>query len=812
MRLSPLHRNVVASTLTLLMGTALYGRAQTPGTGAVSGVVLDATHHPVASADIVVTGSGALRKVVSSATGTFHVSLLSPGTYDVRVSQAGFATNVSRVQVSVSQTASLAILLPVAGVAQSVDVDGSSLQVESASSTLGGLVESGAIQSLPLSSRNYTQVLGLSPGVIVDLPSATSLGNGTQNVASNGATPTSNNIQFNGIDANNLVENSAAHAQSYEVGTAIPAPDAIQEFRVQTANFDAAYGRGSGANVDLVGRSGGNALHGGAWEFVRNNLFNANDFFSKLSKQPRPSLKQNEFGAALGGAIAKDRSFFFVAYQGVRQVNGLGDSRTTLLPQLTSDRSAKALGAEFCPAGHLNSNAKPATGYLTQAGGVQVACDGSNINPIALAVLNAKLPTGELAIPNPQITLPNSGSDPTDQFPLGQSTFSVPAHYREDQFTVNVDHSLGARHSLAGRFFYSRAPTDEPFSPNAANLPGWGTTQLDRNTMFVLADTEVLGSRAVNVARFGYMRFDGLSSVANPLTAQATGMGTPTGSAGPGASAPGITIGTFTIGDAGTPNEWQVTNTFIWQDTFAVTTGRGTMRFGVEAKRHQVDENQPQQTDGLLQISTFNDFLLGLSAAQNGSPTGTSNVTNSIAGGGNFRRDERYTNLAAFFQDDIKLLPRLTLNAGIRYRDLRRTHGNERPASKLRREHGGRSCYSRRHLQRLHSSCKLPGPGSKRSAQDALHGLLQDAIRRHLATDRLRLADNSKSIPDAARGLWDLLRSTLRKSCRTDSLPASLCDFAIRLWITEQPGHPEEPVRPAGSARRELSGLPAAYA
>ena len=250
--------------------------------------------------------------------------------------------------------------LTVAGERTSVQVTSDAETADLESSTLGGLMNDKAVQALPLSSRNFTQIMGLAPGVVVDLPTATVLGNGTQNVASNGATPTANNIQFNGVDANNLVESSAATAQTFEIGTAIPAPDTIQEFRVQTANFDAAYGRGTGANVDLVSKSGTNHFHGSAWEFVRNNLFNANDFFSKTDGQPRAELKQNEFGGALGGPIRTDRAFFFGAYQGLTQANGLGDLVTTTLPMLTSDRSAGTLGALFCPAGHLDSADQPA--------------------------------------------------------------------------------------------------------------------------------------------------------------------------------------------------------------------------------------------------------------------------------------------------------------------------------------------------------------------------------------------------------------------------------------------------------------------
>ena len=650
----------------LMLGEAF---AQTPGTGAISGIVLDPSSRVVINADVVAVSDAThiSRSAKTTSEGIFRLPLLQPGIYTVTVSAAGFSANMSRlVQVTASQTSSLNVQLVVEGSRVSVQVDARAARMELESSTLGGLVDREAIQTLPLSDRNYTQILGLSPGVIADLPTATVLGRGTQNVASDGATPTANNLQFNGIDANNLAENSADNS-SEEVGTAIPAPDTIQEFRVQTANFDAAYGRGAGANVDLVSRGGTNHFHGSAWEFVRNNLFNANDFFSKLHGQPRADLKQNEFGASIGGPILRDKLFFFVAYQGITEVNGLGTEQNPTLPLLTSDRSAATLGAQFCPAGHLDDAGNPASGYLTQAGGAQVACDGSNINPVALTILNAKLPNGQFAIPSPQVAVPNSGADASDQFPEGQSTYTTPAYYREDQFTVDIDEVLNPKNTLSGRFFYSRAPTTLPFSPNAANVPGWGTNELDRNSMFVLADTHVVNSNLVNIARFGYMRFDGTSSVANPLTAEAIGMGTPTGLVSPASNAPGLSVGGFTIGDAGTPSAWQVTNSFIYQDTVALTKGKHSARFGVELKRHEVDINTPIETDGLLQISTFDDFLLGESAAQNGSPLGLSNVSSSTAGGGIFRRNERYTDFAGFAQDDIKVAQHLTINAGLRY-------------------------------------------------------------------------------------------------------------------------------------------------
>jgi hypothetical protein len=641
---------------SMLVATLVCGlmHGQAPGTGAIAGTVYDPAGSIVqhASLSLKSESTNSIRAGFSDEAGKFAFTLLTPGNYTLMVEAGGFAKqSTGGVHVVVAETSVIDFHLSLESARSSITVGPSAELVQSESSTLGRAVDQQTIEALPLSNRNYTQILSLSPGVVVELPNATALGRGTQNVAANGNKTTGNNIQFNGIDANNLAQNSAANDLE-EVGVATPSPDTIQDFKVQTGNYDASYGRGTGANVDLVSRSGTLNFHGTAWEFLRNDIFNANTFFSKLTNQPRPVLKQNQFGGSLGGPIVRDKLFFFAGYQGLRSTNGLGDQVTVNLPQLTSDRSAQALGAQFCA-------------YPTAAGGTQLACDGSNINPVALALLNFKFPNGQFAVPSPQILLP--ASDPT-QMPIGQSTFATPATYNEDQFTANIDGRLSEKNQWAVRFFYSHAPTQEPFSPNAANVPGWGTTELDQNTMLVLSDTHVFTPQLVNIARFGFMRFDGDSSVENPILASDLGTTSPTGASGATIPAPGITIdGLFTVGDAGTPYQWQVTNSFIWQDTVALTKNKHALRFGAEVKRHQVDVNAPFSTDGLLDIRTFSDFLLGQSAAQNGSPTGSSNVSLSNGSSGLFRKDERYLDFATFLQDDIRLTSRVVVNAGVRY-------------------------------------------------------------------------------------------------------------------------------------------------
>ena len=630
-----------ALSVFLLVSAAI---AQAPGTGAISGSVSDASGAMLAKASVTATDSNThlSRTVTTNAEGLFAMPLLPPGNYSLTTTAPGFhSRTISQIHVPVTETVVVDVKVEVGAAPETVNVSDVAQLAETGTSALGHVTNENTLVSLPLANRNFSQILALNPGVVVELPNAGDLGKANQNVSATGAKTTSNNFEFNGIDANNLSENSASGYQA-EIGLAIPAPDTIEEFKVQTGMFDADYGRGSGANVNIVSKSGTDQFHGRLWEFFRNDALNANDFFLKRAGQPRPVLKQNMFGGAIGGPIRRDRTFFFASYQGTSQRDGVasGAEATSLLPPLTDDRSPAALGAIF-------------GGQSGAFGGSAIAPDGSNINPVALGLLNFKLANGAYAIATPQTTLSNGSSE---------SAFSIPAHYREDQVSANIDENLSNKNQLTGRYFYSRAPFFKPFSPFGANLPGWGTNEVDRNHMFVLSDTHDFSPSLVNIARFGFMRFHGLASITQPISAAAVGMATPSGLP----EIPGIAVnGLFTIGTGGQPFYFQNTNSLIWQDTLSLTRGRHSIRVGGEFKKHQLVLNVPFVEDGFLFFLSFPDFLLGQNGAQNG--TGQSNIFQSVGSAGNFRKDERYTDFGGFVQDDIRVTRRLTVNAGLRY-------------------------------------------------------------------------------------------------------------------------------------------------
>src|SRR5581483_7025818 len=311
-------------------------------------------------------------------------------------------------------------------------------------------------------------------------------------------------------------------------------------------------------------------FYGVLYEFLRNDKLNANDFFLNSTGQPRASFKQNQFGGTVGGPIWKDKLFFFFAYQGTRQVNGLGSSSlsSVILPAVTNDRSAATLGREFC-------------GQKGAFGGAGVACDGSNINPVALSLLNFKLSNGQYIIPSPQVIQGNG---------LGFSTFSVPSSFNEDQYVGNLDFHLSSRQTLSEKFFYSNDPELTSFTA-ANSTPGFGTTGLFQNYNGVVRQTFVI---------------------------------TPTLSV----------TGYFSL--AGTLNDGQfsVSQQFSPQEQISWVKGNHNMRAGFSYEYEWAPFADPAITRGSLTFQSFPDFLLGESAAQNGSQysniftsTGRSGIT-----------------------------------------------------------------------------------------------------------------------------------------------------------------------------------------
>lgn len=632
---------MLAFVLASLCGSA---QAQSSGTGAIAARILDPSGAIIVNARVTLVsdGTGSSRALGGASDGVYRATLLSPGPYSLLIEAERFQREVLHsIPVLVTETTALEIVLRLGATTTTIDVQASPRVVQTENPALGWVTDGQAIADLPLANRNFTQILALSPGVTVELPDAGALGRNNQNVATNGGKGTDNNFQFNGIDANNVAENSATGFGA-EVGLAVPDPDSISEFRVQTGLYDAAYGRSLGANVDLVSRAGTNEFHGGVWEFFRNEALDANDYFLNQNGQSRPVLKQNQFGLAFGGPLRHDKTFFFVSYQGSVQRNGESSLslQSSFLPPLTNDRSAAALGALF-------------GGQSGALGGVAVAPDGANINPAALALLNFKFPNGSFAIPSPQTILPGG---------IGESTFSSPARFHEDQFTLNLDHAVTSRNQASARFFFSQDHLQTPFASFGATLPGWGQTETDKNAMLVLSDTHTFRSQLVNSARFGYVRFNGAQVGQSPVPAASLGIASPTGLP----EVPAIDIaGLFMIGSNGSPFYFETTNNFVWQDTLSYVLGKHSLRFGFEAKRTQLDVNAPFVTDGFMFFLSFSDFLLGETAAQNGSPF--SNVFEVSGAAGLFPKAERYSDFAGFVQDDYKLAPRFTFNVGLRY-------------------------------------------------------------------------------------------------------------------------------------------------
>src|SRR5436853_2152354 len=297
--------------------------AQSATTGALRGSVVDPTGAVVPAVTVTLTNitTGQAQVTTTDTNGLYGFSLLSPGAYEVDFSAQGFKISKAvSVVVNVSEAPELDAQLE-AGTSED-RVNCRCQLSQTATSSNGTLVDSKTITAVPLTTRNFTQVMSMASGSAAAVNNAGLIGAGSQDVNVNGS-----------IAVGLYTVDGAASAST------VPNPDTISEFKIQTSQYDAGYGT-KVPNTNLVTRSGENDFHGDAWEFVRNDIFNANSFFQNANGRPKATLKQNQFGGTIGGPIKRDRLFFFGSYQGTRQVNGLDNTAsldTVILPPLTND-------------------------------------------------------------------------------------------------------------------------------------------------------------------------------------------------------------------------------------------------------------------------------------------------------------------------------------------------------------------------------------------------------------------------------------------------------------------------------------------
>jgi len=675
--------------------------AQTPGTGALTGTVKDPSGAVIPNATVTLTSvdTGQARTGMTGADGVYHFNLLAPGNYRVRMEASGFKpVEVPSVAVAVTETAVLDRNLDVGAQSQTVTVEGEVENIQTASSALGTVVNTRSMESLPLSTRNYTNLLAMTAGANAGVSNSTTLGKSATGIAVNGADIGQNTYLQDGVTVNTWSSTNTTQEGTNSGSFPTPNPDTISEFKIQTSNYDSGYGRNPGANVNVITKSGTNDFHGSAFEFFRNTALNANDYFFNASHAPgtpKPVLNQNQFGGTFGGPVKKDKLFFFVAYQETAEKNGIagfGYSVLNLPPIPNMPRGncplsatteagcdgpaqffAQSLGAAVC-------------GNKTGTkGSVNVTCNGSNINPVALRLMQLQLPNGQYALPGAS-TVPGGCTVKMSLCPAGTSqtplaSFTDPATFHDHQGMGNWDYILNSKHTLSGRYFFEQDPINGNFASNgtritASNvLPGFPISEQKTYHAALLRLTSVLSNNLVNEARVSYQRVIAVANNLNTFTNSQVGITDLTPGVDNLAEVTIKSLGGLSFGSNTAFGLNNTSNQFEGADQVSWTHGKHSFRFGAEGQH--VINDASSAGSGYMNVTfrTFQDFLLGLPGCVAGATLpcngGTASNIQSIGGTtqafAGYRYMFRLNYINAFAQDDIKLTPRFTLNAGVRW-------------------------------------------------------------------------------------------------------------------------------------------------
>jgi hypothetical protein len=647
-------------------------------TGSISGEVLDPSGAVIPGATVVATDSqtGVQTKVSTDAQGFYNFPALPVGTYSLTVTQSGFKT-YTRTGLVVDTNSQLRadVTLPVGAVNEKIEIRSDAEHVDTESTQMGEVIGEKNITAVPLNGRSYTDLLALQPGVspynssdtgtagISDRAVDGGLNAGNQSV--NGQRETANGFMVNGSNVEEGKNNGAA---------VIPNLDSIEEFRIITNNFDAEYGNYSGGQINVVTKSGTNRWHGSGFEFLRNTALDARNYFNP-APSPKGDFKQNQFGGTFGGPLRKDKTFFFLDYQGTRQVQGI--TQNEQVPSVNDRTGDLSDQADSFVTTDANGDTVPTTvngsywasvlsgrlGYPV-SNGENYYAPGCTTNtqcvfPNAVIPQNAWSPAATQLLQF--IPTPNLGGDFFNSSALSQNL-------RDDKGGLRLDQNTRFG-TIFGYYFLDDYVLDSPYPNGGATVPGFSGNTAGRAQLINLGSTKNFGSSMVNEARFSYVRNS--IALAEPTgglghTLQSLGFVTPWNATTGGISAiepslegvPYITFNNFALGVPQVSTR-QFNNSFQWLDNFSKVMGTHTLKFGGQFHYDQINERNLAAENGQFAFSgsetglDFADFLIG-------APDSLTQASPQIL-------DSRSKYYALYAQDSWRVTSNLVLNYGLRW-------------------------------------------------------------------------------------------------------------------------------------------------
>ena len=620
-------RMIQFAVLALLLATPLVVFSQVTS-ATIVGTITDPSGASTPGAQVTARNvdTGLTRSVTSGDDGSYRLEFLPVGHYALEVTTAGFKkAYLSDIVLQVNDTARVDVSLTVGQVTESVTVTEAAPQINTSTAEIGRTIQSAEITSLPLVERNVYTLLDLTPGVQSNNNGVAAASTGTSSLIL--GFPEQRTLINGGTDGgtgsvNYYLDGGSNMTNLRNTGNILPNPDAIQEFRVQTNSYNAEYGRFASGVINVLTKSGTNRFHGSAFEFVRNTVFNANDWGSQLEKPP---FHRNQFGGTLGGPIKRDLTFFFVSYSGLRQTTSTFLSGAVVPTALERAGNFTASGTK---------PVDPATGLAFVCNGVTNVICPNRIDPVATKIINTYIPLSNVA-----------GS---------RWQGNVPSPFNSDEFLGKLDHQINAAHRLTFTYFITGG--NNTVKAGSGNLP-WASQQFKwRQHNVNLSDVWIIGADKINQLWMTYTR-----NLGGRLNLPATSLGD-LGSAFTiqgEPSLPQITVaGFFTLTNSiGGPRAG--TNFYSIRDVFSWTKGSHSLKLGGEVSLNKDIQQTLLNNYGVFTFNNsvtrnaFADFLIGIPSAI----TQDAPVTAYT--------DSWYT--ALFAQDDFRIHPRLTLNLGLRW-------------------------------------------------------------------------------------------------------------------------------------------------